>query len=325
MNNRFGGKPAIYFLLLVICPFASEAWTQTYPARPIRYIIPSSAGSGNDFIARIMAVEMSNMLGQQIVVDNRAGGGGNIAGELAAHALPDGYTMFQTSITLAINASLYRSLPYHIVRDFAPVTLLAIQPNLVVVNASVPAKSIDEFIRLAKTKPGEFNYSSAGLGSNSFLAVELLNTLAGIRLTHVPYKGGGPAIAAVAAGETSLMIGPIPTAMPFIQQGKMRGLAVSSSKRLAEFPQYPAVCESLPGYVFDNWYGLQVPTKTPKEVIAVLHRSAVETLEKPNIVKQLSNVGYIAMTGQPAQFGAFLKAEIEKLAKIIKQTGAQSD
>jgi tripartite-type tricarboxylate transporter receptor subunit TctC len=325
MNTRFGGGPAIYFLLLVSCLFAAEAWSQAYPARPIRYIIPSSAGSGNDFIARIMAVEMSYMLGQQIVVDNRAGGGGNIAGDLAAHAPADGYTMFQTSITLAINASLYRNLPYDIVRDFAPVTLLAIQPNLVVINASVPAKSIDEFIRLAKTRPGEFNYSSAGLGSNSFLAAELLNTLAGIKLTHVPYKGGGPAVAAVAAGETSLMIGPIPTAMPFIQQGKMRGLAVSSSQRLAAFPQYPTVDESLPGFVFDNWYGLMVPARTPKAVITVLHRSAVETLNKPNIVKQLSNVGYIATTNQPAEFGAFLKTEIAKLDKIIKQTGARAD
>lgn len=303
----------------------ADASAQAYPQRPIRFILPSSAGSGNDFIGRLMAVDMAQTLGQQIVVDNRAGGGGNIAADLAAHAPADGYTMFQVSITLAINASLYRSLTYDIVRDFSPVSLLAIQPNLVVVNTSVPAKTIDEFVKLAKAKPGEFNFSSSGPGSNSFLAAELLSTLGGIRMVHLPYKGGGPAIAAVAAGETSLMIGPIPTAMPFIQQGKIRGLAISSSKRLAEFPQYPTVAESLPGFEFDNWYGLQVPARTPQGIIKTLHRAAVSALNTPSIARQLSNAGYIVTTNEPAAFGEFLKAEIAKVAKIIKQTGVRAE
>lgn len=307
------------------CLLAAQAWGQGYPQRPIRFIVPSSAGSGNDYIARLMAIEMGQVLGQQIVVDNRAGAGGNIAGDLAAHAPPDGYTLFQSSITMAINTSLSRNLPYDLVRDFAPVTLLAIQPNLVVAHASLSVKSIAEFIKVAKAKPGTINFSSSGPGSNSFLAAELLANLAGIKMVHVPYKGGGPAIAAAAAGETSLMIGPIPTSMPFIQQGKLVGLAISSAKRLPEFPQYPTVAETLPGYEFDNWYGLLVPVRTPKEVIAILHRTAVDTLKKPNIVKQLASVGYVAAPNQPAEFAAFIKAEIAKVAKLVKQTGTTAN
>lgn len=308
-------------LACVACAAGAELWAQSYPSRPIRYIVPSSAGSGNDFIARMMAADMSQTLGQQIVVDNRAGAGGNIAGELAAHAPPDGYTMFQSSITLAINSALSRKLPYDLVRDFAPVTLLAIQPNLLVVHASLPVKSVSELIAYARAKPGSINYSSSGPGSNSFLAAELLGSLAGIKMVHVPYKGGGPAIAAAGAGETQLMIGPIPTSAPFIQQGRLRGLAVSSAKRLPQFPQYPTIAETVPGYEFDNWYGLLLPVKAPKATVAALHRAAVEALAKPANVKQLSSAGYVPAGGEPAEFGVFIRSEIAKVAKIIEQTG----
>jgi tripartite-type tricarboxylate transporter receptor subunit TctC len=301
----------------------SPAAAQGYPSRPIRYIVPSSAGSGNDFMARIMAADMSQALNQQIVVDNRAGAGGNIAGELAANAPADGYTILQTSVTLTINASLHKKLAYDILKDFSPVGLLALQPNLLSVNASLPATSVAELIKHAKAKPGAINFSSAGLGSNSFLASEYFATLAGVMLTHVAYKGGGPAIAAVGSGETQMMIGPIPTAQPFIQQGRMRGLAVSSSKRLPDFPQIPTIAETVPGYEFDNWYGMLVPAKAPKEVITTLHRVASEALRKPHIVKQLANAGYVPVGSSPAEFDRFHKAEIAKLAKIIKQTGVK--
>lgn len=300
---------------------AADALAQSYPARPIRFIVPSSAGSGNDFIARLMSAEMGQALGQQIVVDNRAGAGGDIAGELAATAPADGYTMLQSSISMAIHMSLSSKLRYNLVRDFAPVTLLAIQPNLVVVPSTLPARSIAELVKLAKANPGTINYSSSGPGTNSFLAAELLSSLAGIKMVHVPYKGGGPAVAAAAAGETSLMIGPIATSAPFIQQGKLVGLAVTSSKRLPEFPQYPTVAETFPGYAFDNWYGLLVPVRTPREVVTALHRAAFEALNKTHIVKLLSNAGFIAAPGQPAEFAAFVNAEIAKVAKILQQAG----
>ena len=189
--------------MCAVCGCVADLWAQAYPARPIRYIVPSSAGSGNDFLARILAADMGHALGQQIVVDNRAGAGGNIAGELAANAPADGYTMFQSSISLAINTTLSRKLPYDLVRDFTAVTLLALQPNLVVVNASLPVKSVSELIQYAKAKPGAIHFSSSGPGTNSFLAAELLNTLAGIKMVHVPYKGG-------LVGETPAGISTIP-------------------------------------------------------------------------------------------------------------------
>ncbi len=324
MMSRSGETVMTHILLpCLICLFAAEAVAQGYPTKPIRYIAPSSIGSGNDFIARIMANDMGPVFGQQIIVDNRAGAGGAIAAELAARAPADGYTLLQVSSTLGINASLSRNVPWDLVRDFSPVTLLAMQPNLVVVHSSLPVKSIGDLIKLAKARPGEINYSSAGPGSNSFLAAELLNTLAGIKMVHVPYKGGGPAMNAVATGETSLMIGPPATSMPHIQLGKLRGLAISSSKRSPQFPQYPTVAETVPGYDFDGWYGLLAPAKTPKEVIATLHRAANGTLSKPNIIRILNNAGYFPpASNQPVEFGPFLKSEIEKLAKIVQLAGA---
>ncbi len=325
-HGRSGRRAAAALLAAALAgPLAAPVWAQAYPTRPIRYIIPSSAGSGNDFIARIMAADVGQTLGQQIVVDNRAGAAGNIAAELAANAVPDGHTIFQTSITLAINATFYPKLPYSLVRDFAPVTLLAIQTNLVTVHASLPAKSVSELVGLARAKPGTIHYSSSGLGGNSFLAAEYLAALTGVRFVHVAYKGGGPAILALAAGETSLMIGPIPTAMPHIQQGKLRGLAVTHGKRLPEFPQFPTVNETVPGYEFDNWYGLMVPVRTPARAAALLHRATVDALRKPAIVAQLGKVGYLSAPNEPPEFGAFLKAEIAKVAQIIKQTGAKAE
>lgn len=308
---------------LAVCVAAASA--QHFPDRPIRYLVPSSAGSGSDFIARIIAIDMAQTLGQQFVIDNRAGGGGNIAAELGAHAPADGYTLFQVSITHAINVSLYARLSYDLVRDFVPVTLLGTQANLVVVNASFPVKSVEELIKFAKARPGEINFSSSGVGSNSFLATELLNSMAGIKMVHVPYKGGGPAVAAVAAGEVALMVGPISTSQTFIQQGKLRGIAISSGKRLQELPQYPTVSETLPGFVFDTWYGLMLPARTPRGVVEVVHRTAVNALGKPAIAKHFSSAGVRATPMRSDEFGAFLKSEIEKLAMIIRQTSARAE
>jgi tripartite-type tricarboxylate transporter receptor subunit TctC len=296
---------------------------QTYPDRPVRYIVPSSVGSGNDFIARAVINDLIPALGQQVIVDNRAGAGGNLAAEIASRAPADGYTLMQVSSSLAISASVSRNVPWDLVRDFAPVTLLAMQPNLVAVNAALPVQSIADLVRLAKAKPGSINYSSSGPGTNSFLAAELLNSLAGIKMVHVPYKGGGPAMTAAAAGETSLMIGPPATALPLIQQGKLRGIAISSKQRISEFPQWPTVAETVPGYEFDGWYGLLAPARTPRTVIELWHRHVNATLAKANIVRLLNSAGYFPPApNQPVEFGPFMKAEIAKLAKIVQQTGA---
>ncbi len=323
MTQRDSGR--MLQLLLVCCLACTTALAQTYPARPIRLIVPSSAGSGSDFVARIVALGITQTLGQQFVIDNRAGGGGNIAAELGARAPADGYTLVQISITHAINASLYPKLSYNLMRDFLPLTLLGTQANLVVVNASAPLKSIDELVKLAKASPGKLNFSSSGIGSNSFLATELLNSMVDIRMVHVPYKGGGPAVAAVAAGEVTLMIGPISTSMPFLQQWKLRGIAVSSARRLAEFLDYPTIGETIPGFEFETWFGLALPEKTPGEYVSTLHRAAVAALKQPDIVKQLSHAGFLATPMEPAAFAAFLKSEISKLAAMIRQTGARAD
>ena len=301
----------------------TAADAQSYPTRPVRYIAPSSVGSGNDFIARVVVNDVVAALGQQIIVDNRAGAGGNVAAEITSRAPADGYTLMQVSSTLAINASVTRNMPWDLVRDFVPVTLLAMQPNLVAVHAGLPVNNIADLVKLAKSKPGAINYSSAGPGSNSFLAAELLNSLAGIKMIHVPYKGGGPAMTAAAAGETALMIGPPATALPLIAQGKLRGIAISSRRRLAEFPQWPTVAETVPGYEFDGWYGLLAPARTPRMVTDLWHRQVNATLAKPAIIKLLNGAGYFPPPAdQPVDFGPFMKAEIAKLAKIVQQTGA---
>jgi tripartite-type tricarboxylate transporter receptor subunit TctC len=318
---RHAGNAAFAASLLALCVVAVQA--QSYPSRPVRYIAPSSVGSGNDFIARVVVNDVIGALGQQVIVDNRAGAGGNVAAEIASRAAADGYTLMQVSSTLAINASITRNMPWDLVRDFTPVTLLAMQPNLVAVHAGLPVNTIADLVRLARSKPGAINYSSAGPGSNSFLAAELLNSLAGIKMVHVPYKGGGPAMTAAAAGETALMIGPPATALPLIQQGKLRGIAISSRRRLAEFPQWPTVAETVPGYEFDGWYGLLAPARTPRAVTALWQREVNATLAKPGIIKLLNGAGYFPTPAdQPVDFGLFMRAEIAKLGKIVQQTGA---
>ena len=322
-NRLCSGLVLVLVLVLPCALLAATASAQTYPTRPVRYIAPSSVGSGNDFIARVVVSDVVAVLGQQIIVDNRAGAGGNVAAEIASRAPADGYTLMQVSSTLAINSSVTRNMPWDLVRDFAPVALLAMQPNLVAVNAGLQVNTIAELVKLAKSKPGAINYSSAGPGSNSFLAAELLNSLAGIKMVHVPYKGGGPAMTAAAAGETALMIGPPATALPLIQQGKLRGVAISSRRRLAEFPQWPTVAETVPGYEFDGWYGLLAPARTPRAITELGYRQVNATLAKPAIVKLLNGAGYFpAPADQPVDFGPFMRAEITKLAKIVQMTGA---
>ena len=301
----------------------AAAGAQSYPTRPVRYIAPSSVGSGNDFIARVVVNDLIAALGQQVIVDNRAGAGGNVAAEIASRAPADGYTLMQVSSTLAINASITRNMPWDLVRDFVPVSLLAMQPNVVAVHAGLPVNTMADLLKLAKAKPGTINYSSAGPGSNSFLAAELLNSRAGIKMVHVPYKGGGPAMTAAAAGETALMIGPPATALPLIQQNKLRGIAISSRQRLAEFPHWPTVAETVPGYEFDGWYGLLAPARTPRAITELWQRQLKTTLAKPAIVKLLNGAGYFpAPTDQHVDFGPFMRAEIAKLAKIVQLTGA---
>lgn len=309
-------------LACVIWQFAAYGWAQSYPAKPVRYLIPISAGSGADTIGRIVAGGLSQAFGQQVIVENRTGAAGNIGAEIAAKALADGYTVFQGSMTHAVNVSLYRNLPYDLVRDFAPVTLLAVSPSVVVVHPSLPVKTIGDLVKLAKARPGEINYSSAGVGTATFLAGEMFKERAGINLMHVPYRGGGESLASIITGETSVYFAPLAPTLPLIRQGRLRALAVTTAKRLDAMPEYPTVAEAgYPGYETGNWYGLFVPVKTPKETVVAIHGAAVSALKNPNVRKRLSDLGYIIVGDQPEEFAAHIKSEVAKLAKIIRQTG----
>jgi tripartite-type tricarboxylate transporter receptor subunit TctC len=303
---------------------AALAGAQTYPAKPVRYVIPMSPGSGADIIGRIVTGGMSPALGQQIVIDNRTGAAGNIGAELAAKSPPDGYTVFQASMTHAVNVTLYRSLPYDLVRDFAAVTLLANSPSMVVVHPSLPVKSVPELVTLAKARPGALNYASTGAGTATFLAAEMFKTRAGVNLQHVPYRGGGEALIAVVTGEVTVYLGPLATVLPQVQQGKLRGLAVTTLQRLPMLRDFPTVAESgYPGYEAGNWYGLIVPAKTPREVITALRNAVLAAYKVPAVARRMEDLGYVQGGSQPEEFAAYIRSEIDKLAKILKQVGAK--
>ena len=306
-------------------PTATSA-ASAYPAKVVRYIVPSSAGAGGDVVARIVTNGLTQLFQQQVIVDNRAGAGGNIGVELAAKAPADGYTVLQITLTQALNDSLYRKLPFHLMRDFAPVTQIAMTPSIVVVHPTLPVKSIGELVRLAKARPGEINYASAGTGTPTFLAAEVFKGAANVNLVHVPYKGGGEALTSIVSGETSVYFASIGTVLPFIRQGKLRALAVTSEKRLPFLPDYPAVTEmGYPTYKAGNWYGLMVPAKTPPEVISSLHGAVTATLANPANNKRFVELGFVAIGDTPEAFGAHIRSEIAALAKVVKQLNLSAD
>lgn len=259
-------------------------------------------------------------------MDNRPGAGSNIAAEIAAKAPADGYTLFEVSITHAVNASLYRNLPFNLVRDFAAVTQLASSPQMVVVHPSLPVKSTNDLVKLAKAKPGAINYASAGAGTSTFLAAELFKARAGVNLLHIPYRGGGAALTAVIAGETTVYFAPVASALPHIRQGSLHPLAVTTAKRSPLLPELPTVAESgYPGYECGNWYGLMVPVNTPKATIAKIRDAAISVLNKPDVSKRLSDLGYIIVGDRPEEFAVFIKSEIETLAKIVRELRLTAD
>jgi tripartite-type tricarboxylate transporter receptor subunit TctC len=301
----------------VLLWLTSEALAQAYPAKPVRYIVPMSPGSGADTLARIFTNGLAQSLGQQVIVENRTGAAGNIGADAAARAAPDGYTLFQASMTHSANASLYSSLTYDLVRDFAPVTLIAFSPSALVVHPSLPVRTVAELVKLAKSRPGQINYASTGLGSATFIAGELFKQRAGIDLVHVPYRGGGESLASVVTGETSVYIGPLPAMLSLVKQGRLRVLAVTTSKRLDGVADYPSVAESYPGYETGNWYGILAPVKTPHEIVGALHKASLGGLKTPAVSKRMGELGYITVGNTPEEFATHMRSEIDKLAKVL--------
>jgi len=305
----------------------NNAAAQSYPSQTVRYVVGATVGTGVDLIARIVAEGMSQSLGRQFIVDNRAGSAGaNIAAEAVAKAAADGHTLLQAAISHAANVTLYKNLRYDIVRDFIPITLLATSPAVIAIHPSLPARSINEFIRLAKARPGAINYASAGAGTSTFLAGELFKAAAGIDLQHVPYRGGNEALIAVSSGESAVYFGPVGAVAPNIQQGRLRGLAVTTAKRFALLPDTPTVAEAgLRDFEFGNWYGLMAPVKTPPQVITTLQNHAIAALRKPAAEQRLQDLGFIIIGGTPEAFASHIKTEINKLSSIIRQAAVSAD
>jgi tripartite-type tricarboxylate transporter receptor subunit TctC len=316
-----------FAVLAALCAMTGAVHAaDTYPSRPIRMIVAYPPGGGTDQVGRVMADQLTATLGQNVVVDNRGGATGNIGTELAARAVPDGYTLLMGNVAPnAVNVSLFKKLGFDPVKDFAPVSLVAITPNILVAHPSIPVKTIKELIAYAKAKPGTLNFPSAGVGSSSHLAGELLKSLAGISMVHVPFKGGGPALIAVIAGEVQIMFATMPAAMPHVKSGKVKPVAVTTGKRSQAMPELPTIAESgVKGYDASTWYGLLAPARTPQAIITRLHGDTVKILAGPTR-QRLEVQGFEPEGGTPAEFTAYIKSEIIKWAKVIKDAGIPAE
>ena len=324
-NASASRRSFVLFTIVASLGTIPEAGAQPgdFPSRPIRFIAANSPGGGLDITARAIGPKLSAVFGQQVIVDNRAGAAGSVASEIVAKSAPDGYTLMVASVGgLAVNTNLYKGLTYHPLRDFAPLTWATSQSNVVVVHPSVAAKSVKELIALCKAQPGKITYGSSGAGNAGHLAAELFSTMAGVKMVHVPYKGGAPAMVDLLAGQIQLVFSSAPTAVPQVRAGKIRGLAVTTAKRSAVLPELPTVAETgLPGFEADNWYGIVTVMKTPRPIVERLHAELVKALQSPDVKQVLLNSGLEVRTSSPEEFGAYLKSEFEKWAKVIKDAG----
>ena len=317
-------RPCLCVALALIA-FATPAHAQTYPAKPIRMIVPTAAGGSVDFFARLVASKMSAALGQQVVVENRAGSGGVVGTDVAAKAAPDGYVLLMAYGSHVINPSLYPKLPYDTERDFAAVSQIAVQPLMLIVHPALPVRSVKELISLAKARPGQLNFATAGAGSGGHLANVIFNHMAGVTMVHVPYRGSSPAIIDLIAGQTQLHIASLITVLPHVRSGKVRGLAVTSAKRSAVVPEVPTVGETLRGYEVVNSYYLLAPAGTPADIIARLNAEAAKALQQPDVVERLAKDGADPVGNSPAEAQRYIAQEIVKWGKAVKDSGAKPD
>jgi len=320
------GALSLAATLAILTPHAAAA-ADAYPARPIRFVVAFPPGGGTDIIARSIAQKLAERLAQQVVVDNRPGAGGNIGTDIVAKSAPDGYTMLMGSAgPLAINASLFASMPFDPVRDLAPVTLAASTPNVLVVHPSLRAATVKELIALARTRPGEINFASSGHGTPAHLAGELFNSMAGVKLVHVPYKGAAPAPLNGTGGQVQLMFSTMPPALPHVKDGKLRALAVTSLKRSRATPDLPTVDEAaLPGFEANTWHGVVLPAGTPPAIIARLNREIVAILHLHEVVERLSSQGAEPVGSTPEEFAAYIRSETVKWAKVVRESGAKAE
>jgi tripartite-type tricarboxylate transporter receptor subunit TctC len=302
--------------LIGAAPFACG---QSYPVRPIRIVCPYVAGGGSDFVARTIALKLTETIGQSVVVDNRPGGGTNIGAELVAHAAPDGYSIFLGGTPTAVNVTLYKKLPFDVLRDFAPITQTTVAPNLLVVHPSLPVRTVKDLIALAKSRPGQLTYGSAGIASSNHLSGALFKTMAAIDIVHVPYKGGGAAVTDLLAGNISMYFSTTPSSMPHVRTGRLRALAVTSAKRSPIVPNIPTMAEAaLPGFEMSAWHALFAPAGTPPAIVKKLADEVVRALRQPDVKERLGAQGVDAVGTTPEELAAIMKENIAKYAKLVK-------
>lgn len=306
-------------LLLIL---SAPGLAQTWPNKPIRVIVGSAPGGAPDILARSVAQKLTDSLGQQVVIDNRAGASGAIGAEMTAKAAADGYTLFlSTTMGFAILPNLKKNLPYDATKDFASVTHLASASNVLVIYPAVPAKSVADLLQLAKSKPGILNYGSAGSGSPAHLAGEMLNMMAGIRLTHVPYKGAAPALLDVIAGQVQFIVTSPISAGPHITSGRVRALATTGSKRNPALPDLPTVADTLPGFEITQWWGLSAPSRTPQAIIDRLHTEAAKAINTPDVRERIARDGAVAVGATPREFDALIAGERRRFGEVIRKAG----
>lgn len=320
---------AVRIFLIAACATAATAWAaqpRAFPSRPVRVIVPFPSGGSVDDVMRIVGARFAEVTGQGLIIDNRPGASGNIGTDLAARAAPDGRTLLASTLPLVVNPSLFPRLNYDVLRDFAPVSLLAAAPFVLVVNPAVPVASVKELIAYARVRPGELNYASAGSGTNLHVAAELFKNLARLDIVHVPYKGGGPALAALLGGETQMSFLGVLAVVQHINTGRLRALGVTGRKRSPALAEVPTIAESgLPGYEFTSWYGVLAPRATPPELIAALNGHFRNALQGPEMAERFGRVGAEIVAGSPEEFGRYLRAELVKWARVVKEAGLKAD
>jgi tripartite-type tricarboxylate transporter receptor subunit TctC len=306
---------------------AGTAFAQAgYPSKPVRMVVPSSAGGGTDIVARIVAPELSKRLGQQVVIDNRPGAGTMIGIEVAAKSPPDGYTLLMGLSTLAINSALYKKVPYDPVRDFAPITQAVSSASIIVVHPSVPVKTVKELIAFARARQGQLNYASAGTGTYPHMTMELFLSMAKLKMVHIPYKGTAPAMIDMLAGQVATMAATVLTGMPHIRSGRLRPLGITSSARSSVASEIPTIAEAgLPGYESVQWYGVLAPARTPKDMITRLHGEITRVLQQPEIKQRLAADGADTVGSSPDEFTRYIQSELTKWAKVAREAGIQPE
>ena len=320
--NKIKYLSCIITLSLLALPVAA----QNYPTRAVRLVVPSSPGGGTDISARILAPQLTQFLGQQVVVENRPGAGTMIGGEAVARAAPDGYTLLMGISTLAINPAMYRKVPYDALKDLAPISQAVSLSNVLVVHPSLPAKSVKEFVALVKPRPGQINFASAGVGTSPHLSMELFLVMTGLKMLHVPYKGSGPGVTDLIAGHVPAMMPNMLSAQPHIKSGRLRALGVTGSKRAPGADDIPTIAEAgVPGYEAVQWYGVLAPAGTPRDIISKLHTGVVRALQNPEVRQRLLNDGAEPIGSSPEEFAAYLRSETAKWAKVTQAAGIKPD